>query len=145
MAGVQDLFRASRNWTLFPSLAGATAMLALGHPILWLFGTEFTAGYPLMFVLVLGLLARAAVGPAQGLLVATGHQNLTAAVMAVTVACNGGLNLLLIPQWGLMGAAAATATAFALESLTLHLAARRAMARAASVPMQPAAPQAPAE
>jgi len=145
MAGVRDLFRASRNWTLFPSLAGAAAMLALGHPILWLFGPEFTAGYPLMFVLIMGLLARAAVGPAQGLLVATGHQNLTAVVMAVTVACNGGLNLLLIPHYGLMGAAAATATAFALESLSLHFAARRTMARAAPLPMQTAAPRAPAE
>lgn len=145
ITGVQDLFRASRGWTLFPSLAGAAAMLALGHPILWLFGAEFTAGYPLMFVLILGLLARAAVGPAQGLLVATGHQNLTAAVMGVTVACNGGLNLLLIPHWGLMGAAVATATAFAIESLSLYFAARHALAQAASMPMAPEASRAPAQ
>ena len=125
---IRTLFAASRNWTLIPSLAGAGVMLALGDPILWLFGAEFTAGYPLMFVLILGLLARAAVGPAQGLLVVTGHQNLTAGVMAVTVGCNAALNLLLIPQFGLMGAAMATTTAFALESLSLHLAARRMLA-----------------
>ena len=119
------LFVASRKWTFLPSLAGAAVLLALGEPILWLFGPEFTVGHPLMFVLVLGLMARAAAGPAQGLLVVTGQHNLTALVMAVTVALNAALNLFLIPRFGLFGAAMATSAAFGYESLTLYMIARR--------------------
>jgi O-antigen/teichoic acid export membrane protein len=85
-----------------------------------------------MFVLAIGILARAAAGPAQGLLVVTGHQNTTAAVMFISVVLNAGLNLALIPRFGLLGAAAATASAFALEALVLSLAANRIVARPAA-------------
>ena len=124
-AATRALFAASRKWMLVPSLAGGAVLLALGQPILWLFGPEFAAGYPVMFVLVVGLLARAAAGPAQGLLVVTGKHNLTAVVMAVTVGVNAALNLLLIPRFGLIGAAMATSAAFGYESLTLYMIARR--------------------
>ncbi|MDP2619017.1 MAG: lipopolysaccharide biosynthesis protein [Hyphomicrobiales bacterium] len=129
-AAVEALFAAARKWTFVPSLAGGVALLALGRPILWLFGPEFTVGYPVMFVLVLGLLARAAAGPAQGLLVVTGKHNMTAIVMAVTVCLNAALNLYLIPRFGLIGAAAATSAAFGYESLTLYAVARRTIREA---------------
>lgn len=124
-AGIRRVLGETRQWTLWPSLAGAATLLALGKPLLWLFGPEFTAGYPLMFVLVAGLLALAAAGPVQGLLVVTGHHNLTALVLTATVLVNGTLNLALIPFLGLMGAALATSTALAFQALTFHLVARR--------------------
>jgi O-antigen/teichoic acid export membrane protein len=117
-----------RAWTFWPSLAGAAGLLVLGQPLLWLFGPGFIAAYPVMFVLVGGLLALAAAGPVQGLLVVTGHQNITAGVLAVTVVVNGALNLALIPVWGLSGAAAATSLSLAFQALALHLAARRVTA-----------------
>ena len=124
-AAIQQLLRQSRLWTLLPSLAGAVALIALGKPLLWLFGSEFTAGYSLMFILVLGLLARAAVGPTQGLLVVTGRQNLAAFVLSGAVIANVVLNLTLIPKFGLAGAAWATSIAYGLEAIALYLIARR--------------------
>ena len=38
---------------------------AFGKPLLWLFGSDFTAGYPAMFVVAIGLLARSAIGPVE--------------------------------------------------------------------------------
>lgn len=123
-AAITALLHDTRKWTLLPSLAAASALLLLGKPLLWLFGPEFTDSYAVMFVLVIGLLVQAAVGPALGLLVVTGRHNLAAAIMGSTVVVNGSLNLLLIPVYGLMGAAAATSTALAVQSLMLFLAVR---------------------
>ena len=49
----------------------------------------------------------------------TGHQNICAAAYAATLALNVGLNVVLIPQFGLWGAAIATAVAMTFEAATL--------------------------
>ncbi|MGE0211506.1 MAG: lipopolysaccharide biosynthesis protein [Parvibaculaceae bacterium] len=128
--GLKTLVREARKWTFLPSLAMAVILLALGKPLLWLFGPDFTQGYPVMFALVVGLLARAAVGPAQGLMVATGHQNITAVVMIAAAVANVVLNLLLVPEFGILGAGIATSAALTLEALTFAFIARRVLARA---------------
>jgi len=126
--GVRAVLAEMRLWTWWPSLAGVAGLLILGKPLLWMFGPEFTAGYPVMLVLSGGLLAMAAAGPVQGLLVVTGHQNATAAVLAATVVVNAGLNLALIPLWGLIGAGTATSLSLAFQALVLYVLARRATA-----------------
>jgi len=113
------------RWTFWPSLAVAIVLLAAGKPILALFGPGFTEGYPLMFVLAVGLLARAAVGPAERLLNMVGEQRACAMVYAAAFATNLVLCLVLIPRFGLMGAASATATAVLVESLLLFIVTRR--------------------
>lgn len=106
-------------WTFWPSVAMGGFVLLAGQPLLSLFGEEFTAGYPLLFVLVAGVIARASVGPAESLLTMSGQQNICAAVYACTLAVNLGGNALLIPQIGLWGAAIATAVAMLFEALAL--------------------------
>ncbi|TPJ78300.1 lipopolysaccharide biosynthesis protein [Mesorhizobium sp. B2-6-2] len=108
--------RETVSWTFWPSLLMALVVLALGEPMLVLFGPEFTAGYPLLFLLVLGVVARAAVGPCESLLTMSGNQNICAAVYAMTLALNIGLNVILIPLFGLWGAAIATSLAMVFEA-----------------------------
>jgi O-antigen/teichoic acid export membrane protein len=108
-------------WTFWPSLAMGLAVLAVGKPMLMLFGPDFDAGYPLLFVLVLGVVARASVGPAEALLTMSGNQNICAALYGVTLAINVGLNVALIPSYGLWGAAIATAFALACEAALLAI------------------------
>jgi O-antigen/teichoic acid export membrane protein len=115
----------SVRWTFWPSLGATLVMLALGKPLLWLFGPDFVAGYPFMFVLALGLMARAAVGPAERLLNMLGEQRICAVVYAAAFALNVAACILLIPRYGGMGAACATASAMVLESVMLHLVARK--------------------
>ncbi|MCC0031052.1 MAG: lipopolysaccharide biosynthesis protein [Brucellaceae bacterium] len=112
---------ASVNWTFWPTLAMALMMLALGKPMLMLFGESFTAGYELVFILVFGVIARASVGPAESLLNMSGNQNICAGVYAITLAVNIGLNILLIPQMGLAGAAVSTVIAMICEATMLAL------------------------
>jgi O-antigen/teichoic acid export membrane protein len=109
-------------WTFWPSVALAAVVLAVGRPMLELFGPGFAAGYPLIFPLLAGVVARAAVGPAESLLTMSGNHNLCAALYAATLALNVGLSMLLIPHLGLWGAAIATAASMGFEALSLSVA-----------------------
>jgi O-antigen/teichoic acid export membrane protein len=115
----------SIRWTFWPSLAATALILALGRPFLWLFGPQFVDGYPVMFVLAVGLLARAAVGPVERLLNMLGQQNVCAAVYAFAFALNFAGCLVLIPRFGGTGAAIATAGALVIESILLFLVTKR--------------------
>jgi len=111
--------RETVSWTFWPSLAMAVVVLALGRPMLGLFGEGFQSGYPLLFLLVVGVVARASVGPCESLLTMSGHQNSCAVVFAATLALNIVLNVLLLPTFGLWGAAMATAFAMIFEAAGL--------------------------
>jgi len=113
------------RWTFWPSLAMAALLLLLGKWILTLFGAGFADGYPLLFVLALGLLARASVGPAERLLIMVGEQRVCAAIYATAFTVNLVLCFALVAWLGLIGAAISTATALTVESVLLFVMARR--------------------
>ncbi len=113
------------RWTFWPSLAACALILVFGRPLLSLFGAGFTAGYSVMFILAIGMLARAAVGPAERLLNMLGERRQCAAIYALAFAINLGLCIVLIPPMGLEGAAVATSTALIVESMMLYLVTRR--------------------
>lgn len=113
------------NWTFWPSLLCAAIILAAGKPLLWLFGPQFTAGYPVMFVLVLGFLFRSAMGPAEFLLNMLGEQVLCATVLGFSALLNIALNFALVPHFGMMGAATATAVSLMAASLMNYVVVRR--------------------
>jgi O-antigen/teichoic acid export membrane protein len=121
-----------QRWCFLPSAAAAGLLLLLGKPILWMFGPEFTAAYPLMFIIAIGLLARAFAGPAQDLLVMSGHQDKVALILATTIIiCLAG-GFALIPVLGTTGAAIATAAAFSAEAAASLLVVRHYFVRRAS-------------
>ncbi len=118
-AGLTTFARETANWTFWPSLLIGAAVLLIGEFLLSLFGAEFVVGYPLLFVLVAGVVARSSVGPAESVLTMSGNQNICAAIYAVTLAINISLNFVLIPMFGLWGAAVATALAVTFEATVL--------------------------
>jgi O-antigen/teichoic acid export membrane protein len=124
-AGLARFLAQAIRWTFWPSLAATALLLALGRPILGLFGTGFADGYHLMFILALGLLARAAIGPIERLLNMLGQQHMCALVHACAFALNLALCLVLIPRLGAAGAAAATAAALIAESVFLFVVTKR--------------------
>lgn len=124
-AELEAFLARSVRWIFWPSLAAMAAILALGPYLLRLFGPEFAAGYPVMFVLALGLMARAAVGPVDRLLNMLDQQKVCAAIYAAAFGLNLALCLALIPAFGGLGAAAAVSAALAAESAMLFLASKR--------------------
>jgi O-antigen/teichoic acid export membrane protein len=118
-AALRVFARQTVGWTFWPSAAIGAAVLLLGEFLLSLFGAEFAEGYPLLFVLVAGVLFRASIGPAESLLNMTGYQNACAKIFAAVLVVNLALNIVLIPAYGLMGAAVANASATFLEAALL--------------------------
>jgi O-antigen/teichoic acid export membrane protein len=115
----------SVRWTFWPSLGAVALILLLGQPLLWLFGRGFVSGYYLMFILAIGLLTRASIGPAERLLNMLGEQRACAYVYAVAITFSLCLNLLLIPRFGAAGAAVATSTALVIETILLFVVTKR--------------------
>ena len=89
-----------------------------------MFGHDFVSGYYLMFILAIGLLARASVGPAERLLNMLGERRSCAVIYAAAFAINLGLCFVLIPHLGIAGAALANAIALVCESACLFVVAR---------------------
>ncbi len=79
--------------------------ILLGTPILHLFGEHFESGYLPMVILVLGHMLNIIAGPAGYILNMTGHERLAFISMAVACIINIGANLILIPLYGIAGAA----------------------------------------
>jgi O-antigen/teichoic acid export membrane protein len=120
-----SFFAETIRWTFWPSLAACALILALGRPLLALFGAGFERGYGVMFILAVGMLARAAVGPAERLLNMLGERKQCVFIYAAAFAINLGLCVILIPRIGIEGAAVATSTALVVESIMLYFVAKR--------------------
>jgi O-antigen/teichoic acid export membrane protein len=75
-------FAKTIKWALWPSLAPCAAILAYGRPLLALFGPSFARGYNVMFTLAVGMVGRAAFGPAERLLNMLGERKQCALIYA---------------------------------------------------------------
>jgi O-antigen/teichoic acid export membrane protein len=78
-----------------------------------------------MFILAVGMLARAAVGPAERLLNMLGERKPCAAIYGGAFTINLALCMVLIPPFGIEGAGIATSTALVVESILLYAVAKR--------------------
>jgi CelD/BcsL family acetyltransferase involved in cellulose biosynthesis len=87
--------------------------------LLMLFGGDFAGALPVTLILLLGLLARAAVGPAEQLLIMTDNQLTCAYAYGWAFVINVALCVMLVPLWGSVGAALATAAGYTLASLII--------------------------
>jgi len=113
------------QWTFWPSLAATLVLLALGKPLLWLFGPQFVDGYDIMFIAAIGLVIRAAIGPVERLLNMLGHQHICALAYALAFVMNLVLCVALVPRFGGHGAAAATSISLTFETVLLFAIVRR--------------------
>jgi O-antigen/teichoic acid export membrane protein len=88
-------------------------LVGFGDDLLRVFGQEFVAGYVALIALCVGVSIRCAIGSVGTLLVMSGHPRYNAVNTVVVTALNIALNWVLIPRYGLAGAAIATAISIA--------------------------------
>ncbi|GGE27189.1 hypothetical protein GCM10007276_00420 [Agaricicola taiwanensis] len=122
---LNSFIRDAVRWTFWPSVVVVLGLVVTGKPFLWLFGEAFTAGYILLPILGIGVIARASVGPCERLLSMLGEQNRAAAIYGGVFAFNLLLNIVLVPKFGMIGSATATSLALMLESGLLFWLAKR--------------------
>jgi O-antigen/teichoic acid export membrane protein len=118
MATLQRKATMAAQAILAMALPIAVVLILFGRPILALFGAEFVAGQSALTILVIGHLLNAAMGTSGYLLIMTKHERAAAVTFTVAAAINIVGHLLLIPLWGVNGAAAATAFSLVFVSVT---------------------------
>ena len=104
----------------WPSLLAALAVAGLGPFLLSLFGPDYGIGYPTMLVVLAGLVLRSSTLPVEYLLTMTGHHRDTVRVYGFAALANIALNLMLIPAFGIIGAAAGTYVAMLGGNIWLY-------------------------
>jgi O-antigen/teichoic acid export membrane protein len=117
----------------WPSVVAAGALAIVGPFVLSLFGEGFAAGYTVLLIVLFGLVVRASTGPLEYLLNMTGHHMATARVYAVAGVLNIALNIALIPQLGIAGAAVSTYLSIFTANIWLYLIVRRRLGVSAFV------------
>lgn len=118
-ARIQRLLRLAAWGVLAFAVVAVTLLALLGPWVLSLFGEAFGAAYGALLILMGGQLLNAFCGSVGVLLMMTGRHGVVAWLMGGSALVNVTLNLLLIPPFGLEGAAAATATTLVLWNLAL--------------------------
>jgi O-antigen/teichoic acid export membrane protein len=99
-------------------VAGVTAIA--GPWMLTLAGSEFASAYPALLVLIVGQLVNAGMGSVGYLTQLTGDQHGALFTLGVSAVVNLILSLALIPVFGIVGAALASATSMVLWNIWLH-------------------------
>ncbi|MDP4593845.1 MAG: polysaccharide biosynthesis C-terminal domain-containing protein, partial [Beijerinckiaceae bacterium] len=124
-AGLLASVRRTTRWTFWASTALLLVLLLTGPLLLSMFGRGFLVAAPCISLLALGLVARAAGGHGEDLLMALGHQAHTVRIATLSALVALGLAFIATPLFGLTGAAAAMTCAAAIRSVLFVRAARR--------------------
>tara|TARA_R110002074_G_scaffold304679_2_gene475934 strand:- start:8923 stop:10296 length:1374 start_codon:yes stop_codon:yes gene_type:complete len=128
MEKLQRLVTASARVVLLVALPLALAFVFAGGTIVtWVFGAEYTASHLPLAILALGQLTVATIGLTGPLVSMAGFESVVSKAIWVSALLNIGLNLFLIPIFGVTGAAASTAITVSLWHGFLFVFAKKEM------------------
>ena len=114
------LYKDVSYWAFTGALAFFLGTALLAQDIMAILGPKFVPGWPVIVVIAAAQLFSSSVGPTARILAMTGHQRIVMYATLGSIAAAALLNLLLVPAFGIFGAAAATAAALVLvNAITL--------------------------
>lgn len=114
-----SLYQTSTKWVFGFTLPLALVMMMFARPLMGIFGPQFSEGWAVLVIATVGQLVNCGVGSVGYLLFMSGHQQRMARNQAVVVPVILVLNLVLVPRFGMVGAAAAATCANALMNLLM--------------------------
>ncbi|MBN2053296.1 flippase [bacterium] len=114
---LHGMFRTVTSWILLLSMPFYMLLGLLPEQFMALFGREFSGGWLCLLILAAGQLVNCAVGPAGYMLTMRGHVRLAFFNTLTAFVINIGLNFLLIPGYGAVGAAVAMSGAVILVNI----------------------------
>lgn len=117
MDELRDLYKSVTRWAFTLSLPVFMLMAWYSAPIAALFGQEYTAGAGAIVILCAGQLINAITGPSGNLLLMSGHSMTNLWINLAGVALTVVLSVILIPEHGVVGCAAAVASAVATMNI----------------------------
>ncbi len=107
---LQRVLTKSARIVLLVSVPVTGSLMGFGYWFLLLFGSDFTQGQMALIILSIGQLVNAGIGSVGQLLTMTGNEKYTVISVGSGAVMNLVFNALLIPQWGINGAAISTAS-----------------------------------
>jgi O-antigen/teichoic acid export membrane protein len=114
---LERLFKTTTKWIFTISLGAFFFILIYAEPILSIFGTEYATGTNILTVQIVGILFSISVGSNGQLIVMSGRSKLTLVNSIFTFIIMGVLAIALIPKYGALGAAIATAITSIIMSI----------------------------
>jgi O-antigen/teichoic acid export membrane protein len=106
---LQRLYQTLTKWILGLTLPLATWVIIFAAPLMGIFGADFKPGWPILVIGTVGQLVNCGVGSVGYLLLMSGNQRRLLKVQASMGILMLVLGSLLIPLWGIVGAAVAAA------------------------------------
>ncbi len=103
------IFQTLTKWILGLTLPLAGVMVIFSRPLMRIFGHDFEAGWPILVIGTVGQLVNCGVGSVGYLLLMSGRERRLVRIQAVMAVVMVSLSLILIPRWGIIGAAVAAA------------------------------------
>jgi O-antigen/teichoic acid export membrane protein len=115
--GARRVYKTATMWTMtfaWPLYIVTGAAVGLVIPV---FGADYDAGANVTIILSAAMLVATACGGVDAVLLMSGRSWLSLGNAVITLAVNVGLDLLLIPKYGILGAAIGHATSLALRNI----------------------------
>jgi O-antigen/teichoic acid export membrane protein len=112
------LYRDVSRWTFTGGLAFFLLSALLARDVVALFGPGFEDGWIVLVVVAAAGLFGSSVGPTARILAMTGHAKAVLLATVASVLTAAALNALLVPAFGMLGAAVATASGLAVANTT---------------------------
>lgn len=117
MNDLEKLYKTVTKWIFSITLPLSLLIIFFAEPILTLFGSDFVAGTKCLILLSIGWLIHSSTGPVGQVISMTGRSKLNLLNATGVLVLNIVLNLILIPKYGILGAAAATALSLNLANI----------------------------
>jgi O-antigen/teichoic acid export membrane protein len=115
--GLMHHFKTVSKWIFTLSLPVFCLYLLFAPGILNIFGEDFTRGATALMIMALGQIVNAVVGPIGFILTMTGRQKLNLVNSICLAGSNVVLNIVLIPKYGMNGAALGTMLSLAATNI----------------------------
>ena len=110
MKKLQEVVEKSARWVFVSGWIVGILLMIFGYWFLLIFGIEFIQAKSALNILVIGNIFMSCMGTVAVVLLMTGKERIAMKCFGAGAALNIVLNALFIPQWGIEGAALATAT-----------------------------------
>ncbi len=111
---LSSLLKTVTRWAVTLCLPVFVVLFVASEDVMAVFGRQYAEGGMVLGVLAVSQLVNVSTGPVGWLLIMTGHAQLNLVNSGLVLGINLGLDMLLIPSLGIMGAAIAAALAVAL-------------------------------
>ena len=127
MASIERVARGSAKLAGLVCLPLVAALVLLPAPLLSVIGEEFRSGASVLAILAIGQYVNVATGSVSAVMMMSGHERMHRNITTGAGVVNVVLCVVLIPLFGILGAAIATAIAMAGQNLVAAFAVSRKM------------------